>query len=625
MSGIIQLLPDHVANQIAAGEVVQRPASVVKELIENAVDSGATEIKLIIKDAGKTLIQVIDNGKGMNVTDARLCFERHATSKIRSAEDLFNLHTKGFRGEALASISAVAHVELKTKQEVDELGIHIIIEGSKFISQDFAVLPNGSSFLVKNLFFNIPARRNFLKSDSVELRHIIDEFHRIALTHPSIHFIMISNGAEVFNLQVSNFRQRIVGIFGAKSNEKLVPIEEETEIMKISGFVGKPEFSKKSKSEQFFIVNNRFIKSPFFHHAIINAYEGLLKESNQPSYFIRIEVPTNTIDINIHPTKTEVKFEDEHSLYAILRSAVKHALGMFNVSSTLDFEKDKNLDLPYEYKDQVAFVPQVQVDRNFNPFTMNETVKSNNFNTNTKNSGNYHNSSKNATSTNWEGLYTHIKQDTNSISKDILEHEVIVSSLFDNSKDINTATLLYQLNKKYVIKSMKSSLMFIHQNRAHQRILYEQFLMNFTFEKSSSQQLLFPLELEFSTTEFFILDELIPILSNVGFQIEKKPENKIEITGLPVAVKETEIGNLFLDLIFTIQDNKSLERNFSLTDLIATNLAKNTSIKSGKSLTYDEMDNLVNQLFACKEPNFCPNNRLIFTTISTEELDKKFL
>jgi len=344
MSSIIQLLPDHVANQIAAGEVVQRPASVVKELLENAIDAGATDIKLICKDAGKTLIQVIDNGKGMSVTDARLCFERHATSKIRKAEDLFDLHTKGFRGEALASIAAIAHVELKTKQDQEELGTHIVIEGSKFTSQEPAVLPKGTSFSVKNLFFNIPARRNFLKSDVVELRHIIDDFQRVALAHANIHFTLYHNGSEVFNLPQSNLRQRIVNIFAGKTNEKLVPINETTDILSIQGFIGKPEFAKKNRGEQFFFVNDRFIKNGYLHHAIMSAYEGLLKDGSQPSYFLYLDVPPHTIDINIHPTKTEIKFDDEHALYAILRSATKHSLGQFNLPPVLDFDIVANLD-----------------------------------------------------------------------------------------------------------------------------------------------------------------------------------------------------------------------------------------------------------------------------------------
>lgn len=368
MSDIIRLLPDHVANQIAAGEVVQRPASVVKELIENSVDAGATEIKLILKEAGKTLIQVIDNGKGMSDVDARMSFERHATSKISKAEDLFALSTKGFRGEALASIAAIAHVELKTRKHDAELGTHIVIEGTKLISQEVAVTPAGTSFSVKNLFFNIPARRNFLKSDNVELRNIIDEFERIVLVHHNIHFSLIHNGSEVFNLLPSNSRQRIVNVYGTRTNEKLVPIKENTEIVEVLGFVGKPEFAKKSRGEQFFFVNDRFVKSGYLHHAIMAAYEGLLKEGTHPSYFIYFNVPPDSIDINIHPTKTEVKFDDEQALYSILRSIIKHSLGQFNVAPVLDFQRDASLDTPYDFEGKEASTPTIEVDRNFNPF-----------------------------------------------------------------------------------------------------------------------------------------------------------------------------------------------------------------------------------------------------------------
>mgnify|MGYP000548050964 CR=1 FL=1 len=369
MADIIQLLPDHVANQIAAGEVVQRPASVVKELLENAIDAGATTIKLLVKNAGKTLIQVIDDGKGMSVTDARLSFERHATSKIKVADDLFNLHTKGFRGEALASIAAIAHVEMKTKQASDELGTLLTIEGSVFTSQDVVATPKGSSIAVKNLFFNIPARRNFLKSDTVELRHIIDEFHRIVLAHPNLSFSMYHNGSDLFNLLKGNFRQRIVNTFGGKTNEKLVPVEETTEVLTISGFVGKPEYSKKSRGEQFFFVNNRFIKSPYLNHAISAAFEGVLQPGKQPSYFLNLKVDPKSIDINIHPTKTEIKFDDEQTIYAILRAAVKHSLGQFSIAPVLDFDRDKNLDTPYGFKGGQSTLPKVEVDRSFNPFS----------------------------------------------------------------------------------------------------------------------------------------------------------------------------------------------------------------------------------------------------------------
>lgn len=617
MSGIIQLLPDHVANQIAAGEVVQRPASVVKELIENAVDAKATEIKLIVKDAGKTLIQVIDNGSGMNVTDARLCFERHATSKIRHAEDLFALHTKGFRGEALASIAAVAHVELKTKQEQEELGIHIIIEGSKLVTQDVAVLPKGTSFLVKNLFFNIPARRNFLKSDNVELKHIIDEFERVALAHPNISFTMISNGSEVFNLPSSNYRQRIVNIFGGKTNEKLVPVTEETEILKISGFVGKPEFSKKNRSEQFFLVNDRFIRSPFLHHAIMSAYEGLIKDNNQPSYFLYLEVPPHTIDINIHPTKTEVKFDDEQALYAILRSTVKHSLGMFNVAPVLDFERDATLDVPYDYKDKVLDTPIIQVDSNFNPFETETEPKKY---SGSSSSVSYSKSTHSQPS--WESLYTNLKQDTFEVEACNFENEVVASKLFDETS-VESQTLMYQFNRKYIIKSMKSGLLVIHQNRAHQRILYEQFLTNITVHHASSQQLLFPLEIQFSRDEMMYLKEIQPNLEGLGFAFEKMGLDEVVISGLPAQITDTEVNEILHDLIFNLQENLP-EDSFSLTDSISKFMAKSVAIKTGKYLNNTELENIVNGLFACKDPNVSPFNKPIFITLTTEDLDKRF-
>lgn len=614
MSGIIQLLPDHVANQIAAGEVVQRPASVVKELVENAVDAKASEIKLVVKDAGKTLIQVIDNGVGMNVTDARLCFERHATSKIKHAEDLFALHTKGFRGEALASIAAVAHVEMKTKQDQQELGTHIIIEGSKFVSQEVAVVPKGTSFLVKNLFFNIPARRNFLKSDNIELKHIIDEFERVAMAHPSIHFIMISNGSEVFNLPSSNYRQRIVNIFGGKTNEKLVPVNEETEIVSVTGFVGKPEFSKKTRSEQFFFVNDRFIKSGFLHHAIISAYEGLLRTNDQPSYFLFLQVPRHTIDINIHPTKTEIKFDDEQALYAILRSTIKHSLGMFNVVPALDFERDATLDTPYNYKNKEADVPIIQVDSTYNPFTAsNESVKSSVYSRNVN---------KNENNGSWESLYVGLKRDTFEVEKSILETDGVVSKLFDE-ETTETKSLLYQLNRKYIINSIKSGLLIIHQSRAHQRVLYEQFLTNITLQKASSQQLIFPLSLIFAKDELRLLKELQPTLEGIGFLFEASKQDALIILGIPAQVTESEVVPILQDLIYNLQKEVP-EDSFSLSDSIAKFMAKSLAIKSGKVLTELELSNLVNSLFACKEPNFSPYNKPIFITLTTEDLDKKF-
>lgn len=631
MSSIIQLLPDHVANQIAAGEVVQRPASVVKELLENAVDAGATDIKLIIKDAGKSLVQVIDNGKGMSVTDSRLCFERHATSKIRLAEDLFSLSTKGFRGEALASIAAIAHVEMKTRQDQEELGTQLVIEGSKFIAQDVAVLPKGTSFSVKNLFFNIPARRNFLKSDTVEHRHILDEFQRVALAHPNIHFTMYHNGSEMFNLPQSNFRQRIVNIFSGKTNEKLVPIQESTEIVGIQGFVSKPEFAKKNRGEQFFFVNDRFIKSGYLHHAIMAAYEGLLKDGSQPSYFIYLNVPPNTIDINIHPTKTEIKFDDEHALYAILRSSVKHSLGQFNVAPVLDFDRDSNLDTPYGYEGKEASMPIIQVDANFNPFGNPEPSSAKSYSggsnySSSSNSGNSFSSYKKQEPSSWESLYVGLKQDTETITQieDIeFESEEVTGSLFNDKEIEEVVHRTYQIHKKYIVSPIKSGMVIIDQQRAHQRVLYEQFLTNMTVHQASSQQLLFPLHLYFSSPEINLITELQLSLINTGFVFEEINDDSVVISGLPVNVTESEVSILLEQLLSDLQDGIP-ESSFSQNDSIAKSMAKSLAVKTGTYLTEKEQENLVNGLFACKEPNVSPFHKPTFITMRVEDLDKKF-
>jgi len=613
MSNVIQLLPDHVANQIAAGEVVQRPASVVKELLENAVDAKATDVKLIVKDAGKALVQVIDNGVGMGIIDARLCFERHATSKIRHAEDLFAIHTKGFRGEALASIAAIAHVEMKTKQDQQELGTHIIIEGSKFISQEPAVLPKGTSFAVKNLFYNIPARRNFLKSETVEHRHIVDEFQRVAMAHPSVHFTMIHNGSELFNLPASNLRQRIVGIFSGKTNEKLVPISEETELVRIQGFVSKPEFAKKNRGEQFFFVNNRFIKSGYLHHAIMSAYEGLLKDGMQPAYFIYLDVPPNTIDINIHPTKTEIKFDDEHALYAILRASVKHSLGQFNVAPVLDFDRDPNLDTPYQYKGTDAAFPTIQVDSKFNPFAEEQPSKS------------YRSTSfsnKVDTST-WESLYVGLKNDSQEVETIEFEADTITSSLFNDNEieEVNSST--YQIHRKYIVSPIKSGMMIIDQHRAHQRILYEQYLTNMTVHHAASQQLLFPLELYFSANERVLLVELQDTLHAMGFVFDTVQNNAVVVSGIPVTITESQVSAVLEELLRDLQDGIP-ENSYSQNDSVAKSMARSLAVRTGAYLNQKEQENVVNGLFACKEPDVSPFQKPTFITINVEDIDKKF-
>ncbi|QTE23470.1 DNA mismatch repair endonuclease MutL [Polaribacter cellanae] len=602
MSDIIQLLPDHVANQIAAGEVVQRPASVVKELLENAIDAGATNITLLLKDAGKTLIQVIDNGKGMSATDARMCFERHATSKIQKAEDLFNLCTKGFRGEALASIAAIAHVELKTKQKDEELGTCIKVEGSKVVAQDFISTSEGTSLAVKNLFYNIPARRNFLKSDTVETRHIIDEFQRVALAHPNITFLLHHNNNEVYHLKGSNLRKRIVAVFGAKMNEKLVPIDETTDILKIEGFVAKPEFSKRKRGEQFFFVNDRFIKSSYLNHAVVNAFDGLLEQGAHPSYFLYLTVPTSSIDINIHPTKTEIKFDNEKALYAMLRATVKHSLGQYNVAPVLDFNRDANLDTPYSFKSngKKASVPKISVNPDFNPFK-EEQKKENNF---------PFKRGKNTQS--WESLYTSVDTIEQTPQENLFQHQ-------EEAKAQKT----FQIQRKYVLSSIKSGVVLINQSLAHQRVLYEQFLESITVKEANSQQLLFPVKIAFSSAEIEMIYTIKTELENAGFSFDEFTKDSVTIKGIPVSVTESKITIILEELLNDI-DLEVPDASFSHFDVMAKSFAKTLSIKTGTLLSEKEQEGLVNDLFSCKEPTISPFGKATFKTLTIHEIDNLF-
>jgi DNA mismatch repair protein MutL len=604
MADIIKLLPDHVANQIAAGEVVQRPASVVKELIENSIDAQASEIQLVVKDSGKTLIQVIDNGIGMSGTDARMCFERHATSKIKTADDLFNLHTKGFRGEALASIAAIAHVELKTKQDGEELGSRLQIEGSKVISQEVAVTPNGTSISVKNLFFNIPARRNFLKSDAVETRHIIDEFHRIALAHPMIKFSMVHNDSKVFDLPVSNLRKRIVSIFGSRTNEKLVPVSEETEIIKVKGFIIKPEFSKRSRGEQFFFVNDRYVKCPYLHHAMVSAYEGLIKEGIHPGYFLYLYLDTKSIDINIHPTKTEVKFDNEQAIYAMIRSTVKHSLGQFSIAPVLDFDSDVKLDTPYEYHEKEASQPTIEVDRNFNPFKSTSYKKS--------------------ADPSWEAMYVGLNSDEKNMDLEEIEFESeeVTGRLFDGV-DEEAIKTTFQIQNKYIISPIKSGMLVINQHLAHQRVLYEELLKNITVKEALSQQLLFPISLNFSINDVEVLKQVKEQLEHTGFILNFKKDDEIEIRGIPVVMRENMLQVVLEQVIKDIKEEVP-GTGFSQNDLLARSMSRNMAIKSGTPLNGEEQEHLINQLFACKEPSVSPTNKPVILTISSKDIDNKF-
>ena len=612
MSDIIRLLPDHVANQIAAGEVIQRPASAVKELMENAIDAKATVIKLLVKEAGRTLVQVIDNGMGMSATDARLAFERHATSKIQKAEDLFQLQTKGFRGEALASIAAIAHIELQTKRPNDDLGTSLYIEGSKITHQEPCVCPTGTSIAMKNLFFNIPARRNFLKSDTVEFRHILDEFQRVALAHPNIHFYLYNNGNELFNLPATHLRQRIVHLFGNKTDEKLVPlISEDTPLVRISGFIVKPAFLAKTKSMQFLMVNNRFVKSQYLNHAVASAYEGLILPEQKPEFFISLEVNPASIDINIHPTKTEIKFEDEHSIYALLKSAVKHSLGQFNIAPTLDFSKDPTFDLPYQYKDKEPTFPRIQVDPNFNPFKESFGGSS------TQNNGSYPSFTKKTTS--WESLYTGIAA---SIRTSANEGQSFESALFEDEQAKPQGKKIVALAKKYLITTFGGELIIINSSRAHQRVLFERFMKSLHTTNSASQQLMFPYELPFPPDDLAVLSELRELLEQIGFMLSIEAD-KIVVSGIPLHLADAEIPSIFTELIQQHLEALPTEPEM-YKEALAKNLAKSLAVKTGQGLSEEEQETLVKHLFSCEEILISPFGKRIYYNLSVEDIEKLF-
>ena len=597
MKDIINILPKNVANQIAAGEVVQRPASVVKELLENSIDAGSSQITIHIKDSGKTLIQIIDNGKGMSKKDAILCFERHTTSKISKANDLFNITTKGFRGEALASIAAVSHVNLITKQSGVELGTNIYIQGSEIKTQRSVVSEKGTTISVKNLFFNIPARRNFLKSDNVEFRHITNEFLRVSLSHPEIKFTFINNGVEIYNLTKSTFKKRIINLFGVKTNEKLVPVSEETEILKINGFIFKPEFAKKTRGEQYFFVNNRFIKSPYLNHAINSAFEGLIDVKHNPSYFLNLEVDAATIDINIHPTKTEIKFEDEHSIYAILRAAVKHSIGQYSISPVLDFQRDKSLDIPYNFsKNKGNSSVGIDVDTNYNPFEhpgKNKSfVKIDSFEK--------------------EMQSLEFLSDSNNLSK---------IDFKELTKNISVESTI-QIDKKYIINKNKSSLIIVNQQRAHQRILYEKFLQSITLNNYGAQKLLHPIDFDFSTEEISVLNSNKKILNQFGL-IFNCGKDQLTITSMPAYVEVENLKDSIDNLIFNL-NNGIPDNSFSEADLISKIMAKSLSIKNGTILDVKEQQYIINALFACKESLISPFNKKTYVKIEYSQIDNMF-
>ncbi len=610
MPDIIHLLPDSVANQIAAGEVVQRPASAVKELMENALDAGGSKIKLIVKDAGKTLIQVIDNGCGMSETDARMSFERHATSKIQKADDLFAIRTMGFRGEALASIAAIAQVELKTRRIGDDLGVQIDIEGSEIKRQETVSCAEGTSISVKNLFFNVPARRNFLKTDSVELRHIIDEFQRVCIPNPEIAFSFHHNNTEIFHLESGSLKQRLMGIFGSSYNSRLVPVEENTGIVKIKGFVIKPDFAKKTRGEQFFFLNKRFIKNGYLHHAVQSAFEQLLSKDSFASYFLMLDVDPKSIDINIHPTKTEVKFEDEKAIYAFLRSAVKKSLGQFNISPSLDFDQEAHLyNMPLKPVDGIYKQPTIKVDENYNPF---KTEK--------KEIAERELSNK----ANWEKLYSrHVDNQLEFEIKKEEETQQTINTDWDNDLHESNKKSTYQLHNKYILTHIKTGFMVIDQQGAHERILYERILEGFEKHKSATQQELFPKTIELNTPDFELVKELQSEIQSMGFDISEFGKNTFVIHGVPADTSDYDSVKLLEGLLENYKQNL-LELKSDKRENLARSMARNTAIKSGRGLSQEEMQNIIDELFACKMPYNTPSGKPTITTFSSDDLDKRF-
>ena len=583
---IIQLLPDHVASQIAAGEVIQRPASAVKEMLENALDAGSAEIKLFVKDAGKSLLQVVDNGCGMSKSDVKMCFERHATSKIKSADDLFNIQTMGFRGEAMASIAAIAHIEVKTKLTSKELGTHLVIEGSEIKTCEDCATANGTSIKVKNLFYNVPARRNFLKSDKVEMRHINEEFIRVSLANPNVKMHLFHNENEIFHLPKNNFRKRIVNIIGGKKNEALVPIEEETTVVKIGGFVGKPEAARRTRGEQYFFVNGRYIKSHYLHHAVSKAFEELIPNNYFPSYFINLMIDPKLIDINIHPTKTEIKFENETSIYAIIRSAVKHSLGKYNVAPTINFNQETSFDILPE-KGKVYKQPIVKIDKNFNPFEKEKPTEI----------------------FSWGDV---VQEEKTTSQQDI---GVEWKSELDNKK-------LVQIANQFIVFEGENGLNILHQHRAHQRVLFEYYQKAFENRKTESQKLAFTQNLSFSNTDFSLVKQLKEALHNLGFGFNLKKENQIEITAIPTECKNENLEDIFDEILQQEKNDEKLK--VSTQDKIAKVLAKSLSIKSGKKLETQEISLLVNNLFACNLPTICPNGNPTIINLSFDDISKHF-
>lgn len=627
MPDIIQLLPDSVANQIAAGEVIQRPASVVKELVENAIDAGANHITINLKDAGRTLIQVSDNGCGMTDTDARMAFERHATSKIRSANDLFAIRTMGFRGEALASIAAVADVELHSKQHDAEMGTFIHISGSELITQEPTQCAPGTNFLVKNLFFNVPARRKFLKANSTELRHIIHEIQRVSMANSEIGFTLIHNQDTIYDMAVGdNIRKRIVSIFGKNINQNLIPVNTDTSLVSIKGFIGQAKYSKKTYGEQFFFVNKRYMRHPFFHKAIMQAYEKILPPEGNPAYFLFLEINPANIDINIHPTKTEIKFENESAIWQIIQASVREGLGKFNVMPSIDFDQAGSIDIPVapKTKEQIH-APRITVDPTYNPF--NVEVK--NFPRGIKVTT--EGTSRQEQVQQWEKLYRgfngipepeepeeeeeYVEPETEQPTEEVEQNLTI-----NHPASFNTRTC-FQFKNKYILTPVKSGLMVIDQKRAHERILFENFMAMQSQQNIASQQLLFPHSFELDAADSEILRAISPKLRALGFEIQESQTNQFDINGIPGIIESNSPLEIIESLLNDLK-NTAVNIHRKAQEQIAASLAAASAIPYGHELKAEELNQLIDQLFACTTPNFSPNGKQVITIMPVEQFEK---
>lgn len=608
MPDIIHQLPDSIANQIAAGEVIQRPASAVKELLENALDAGATSVKLIVKDAGKQLVQVIDNGCGMSETDARMAFERHATSKITTIDDLFAIRTMGFRGEAMASIAAIAQVELKSKRREDNLGTLLEMEGSVVKKQEPAQVADGTSIAVRNLFYNVPARRNFLKANTVETRHIIDEFQRIALANPEIHFEMHHNGLQVFHLPPGNLRQRIVNIFGNQYNERLVPVEENTSIVNIFGFIGKPENAKRVRGEQFFFVNRRFIKNNYLNHAVVGAYDQLLPKDTFPLYVLFIDIDPSRIDINVHPTKQEIKFEDDRIVYAFVNAAAKRSLSKYSITPTLDFDRETAFDRLPSFSSPASYAGS-----DMKPFEGKEKIV---------NRPKDYQAPKNITG--WEQLYEIARQqqqDTLTVSSQWEKAEGNEQSSIEDLPEKQSVP--FQLHNRYIVSQIKSGFILLDQQLAHERILYEKYTKGLELNQLTSQQQLFPETLHLAPADVELLRELLPEFTALGFDIREFGGSSFVVHGLPSDIREGNHKELIEGILETYKQslsNVKLDKRHQL----AMSMAKKAALKKGESLTEKEMQNLTDQLFACESPYYTPDGKHTVITFELKDVEKLF-